>query len=351
MKILIFTKYTRKGASSRLRSFQFEEYLRTSGIEVVYSSFFSDKYLDEVYKKKTHNKLEFLRSIIKRAFQLFGVFRYDKLVIEKELFPYMPAIAERILSLVGIKFMVDYDDAIFHNYDQSKNPIIRKFLSKKIQVVMRLAEVVIVGNEYLRSKAIEFNAKNVVIIPTSVDVKKYRVRPPFSNENLIIGWIGSPITAKYLPFLKDTFTQLHERFKIKLRWIGAGSSLGMGEFVEVLDWNEDREATDIMSFDVGIMPLTDNIWERGKCGYKLIQYMACGIPVVGTPIGINDSIIQNGVNGFKATSIHEWKSALETLLSDPGLRTRMGLAGRSIVEQEYSTVVAAKAWTKIFSEY
>jgi glycosyltransferase involved in cell wall biosynthesis len=214
---------------------------------------------------------------------------------------------------------------------------------------MRHAALVVAGNDYLKEKAVRAGAKEVVIIPTVIDVEKYQPKKLKETAKFVIGWIGSPITAKYLPFLKDVFLDLAREHSIEVKLIGAGNELGIGEIEKVLPWREEEEIAEISSFDVGIMPLEDNIWERGKCGYKLIQYMGCGLPVIGSPLGVNRTIIRPSWNGFQATTKQEWKAAFEKLLTNPELRRELGMNGRQLVENDYSLQRYQRVWLEVLS--
>jgi glycosyltransferase involved in cell wall biosynthesis len=350
MKVLFFTKYSRKGASSRLRTFQYLDFFRSNGIECHVNDFFSDAYLEELYRTKKHNKFLALKSFLSRLIALVKIFRYDRVVIEKELFPYLPSFPEKLLSVLGIKYIVDYDDAIFHNYDISTNGIIRFFLKDKIRNVIKHAGLVVVGNDYLKDKAIEFGARRVILVPTVIDTDKYSAGDEWRNKTVTIGWIGSPITFKYVRPFKDLFQKLASIYEIKLKFIGASTGLDMPEIEEIIPWSEDSEVDVIKTFDIGIMPLEDNIWERGKCGYKLIQYMGCGVPVIGTPIGVNDILITNYHNGFKAVSLEDWEKSLKWLIeAGPDGRKEMGRRGRTIVEEHYSLQVYRHKWLSILT--
>lgn len=348
MKVIFFTKYSRKGASSRLRTYQYVDFLSENGVDCDVSPFFSDEYLAEVYRSKTHNKLQAVKSFLSRCARLLTVWRYEAVVIEKELFPFFPSWPEFVLKLFGVKYIVDYDDAIFHNYDIHPSPVVRAILGNKIRNVMAMAEVVVVGNKYLKEKALEFGAKNVQIVPTVIDVSKYGRGERQRDQKFTIGWVGSPITFKYLPALKEVFEELGKRHRIRLKLVGANRSLNLVDVEEsIVPWSEDAEVREIQTFDVGIMPLEDNIWERGKCGYKLIQYMGCEVAVIGTPIGANDQIIQEGVNGFKATTREDWQKAFEYLIAHPEQRTTLGKNGRLTVEKFYSLQEYRVKWLEI----
>lgn len=352
MKVAFFTKYTRLGASSRLRTYLYLDYFREQGLKCEVLPFFSDEYLLEVYRTRRHNKWLSFKSFVSRIFQILNVRKYDFIVIEKEFFPYMPAFFERCLHLAGVPYSVDYDDAIFHNYDVSPNAIVRFFLGRKIDRVMKFSSVVTAGNSYIADKAATAGAKNVVIIPTVIDLAKYQVKTYRADAPFIIGWIGSPITRKYLKFLKPVFERLAAEHDIRVKLIGASEGIGLGEFEQVIEWSEDLEASEIQSFSVGIMPLEDNIWERGKCGYKLIQYMGCGVPIIGTPIGVNSEIIIDGWNGFKATTQDDWYRGLKFLIEN-GIdnQRRMGQNGRKLVEQKYSLQAYHEKYAMLLKQF
>jgi len=156
-----------------------------------------------------------------------------------------------------------------------------------------------------------------------------------------VGWIGSPSTAKYLQMLASSLETLSALFPLRLRAIGGGGVRLPGVEVENLPWSELEEVSMLQGCDIGVMPLADTPWERGKCGFKLIQYMACRKPVVASPVGVNREIVVDGVNGFLASSHDEWVRALERLKSDPELRKTMGANGRRMVEEKYCLQVTA----------
>jgi len=293
-----------------------------------------------VYGSRHHNKWLGFTSLIRRVGVLLTVRRYDRIVIEKELIPYFPAIFERLITWCGVRYAVDFDDAIFHNYDVSSNKLIRFFFGRKIDKVMQMASLVIAGNNYIADRARKAGATKIALIPTVIDISKYHVKQYGGGEKFVIGWIGSPITQKYLAALKDVFVRLSKEFDIELKLVGVDKGIGLPGLERLVKWTEQSEVLDIQTFNVGIMPLEDNIWERGKCGYKLIQYMGCGVPVVGTPIGVNEEIIREGINGYKANSPEDWFLALRRIiLGGTQEEERLGLNGRALAEEMYSLSV------------
>lgn len=345
MKVIFFTKYARLGASSRLRTFQYIPFYEASGITCVVNSLFNEQYLKELYNKKKLSKLNIIKSYLKRFYKLFSVRDFNIVVIEKELFPYLPSFGESLLNFFEVPFIVDYDDAIFLNYDLHPNFLVKKVLGKKIYSVMKRANTVIVGNDYLALKAKEAGAKRTVIIPTVVDTDKYRINDRKKSEKVVIGWIGSPTTLKYVKEISPVLLQISSQSSTTIHLVGGKSGINV-EDEKIIEWSEDSEIKSIQDFDIGIMPLAESEWEKGKCGYKLIQYMACGVPVIGSPVGANNQIIQHGVNGYKVSSAEEWKVAFEKLINSSELRTKMGLSGRILVETKYSLQQTAKTWLR-----
>jgi len=335
LKILFLTKYDHLGASSRYRFYQFYSYLHNNGFECKSSPFFNDNYIENLYNKKSNLK-NILKAYFKRFLILFIIKRYDLIVIEKEIFPYFPAIFEKLLNIFSIKYIVDYDDALFHQYDRHDKKIVRILLGSKISSVMKNATLVIVGNKYLAEYAESIGTKNIEIIPTVVDINKYSEKKIIDSQKIIIGWIGSPSTTKYISKLENVFLKLKEKYNIQITLIGAFSSPFTEISVHIIPWSENTEVEEIKKFDIGIMPLVDSYWERGKCGFKLIQYMACSLPVIGSPVGVNSEIINHEKNGYLASSDSEWFEYLEKLIIDISLRREFGINGRDKVKRKYS---------------
>lgn len=336
MKVLLLSRYGDKGASSRVRSFQYLPFLHQQGISVTVSSLFSNDYLSALYSGQSKWK-EVIFAYLRRLLKICTVGQYDLIIIEKELFPFIPAFFEKLLSILGIRYVADYDDALFHRYDSHNSKVIRYFLGRKIDAVMRKAEVVIAGNHYLAERAEKAGAKKIVIIPTVVNTEHYLPAQRSLNEGrIIIGWIGTPKTSHYLIPLLTIFERLSKQCKVKFVAIWANKNDFLNSPVEVWPWSEKTEVSSIQKLDIGIMPLNDSAWERGKCGYKLIQYMACGLPVVASPVGVNNEIVKDGVNGFLATTTEDWSEALLQLIASEKLRTDMGGKARELIENQYS---------------
>jgi glycosyltransferase involved in cell wall biosynthesis len=339
LKVLLLSRYTRQGASSRVRSYQFLPYLGAHGVQVTASPLLDEGYLDRLYTGRPRDYTAVARAMASRASLLRRAAEFDLLWIEKELFPWLPQWGESLLARSGIPYVVDFDDAVFHYYDEHRTGFVRRVLGRKIDAVMRGAAVVVAGNEYIAGRARSAGARTVEILPTVVDLDRYRVQPRIPGAPFTVGWMGTPVTAALLDGVAGVLAEAaREGDRVVL--VGAGAAPPSVR-AEVRPWSEAAEVRDIRDFDVGIMPLPDTPVARGKCGYKLIQYMAAGRPVIASPIGANRAIVQDGVSGFLARDAGEWRRALRLLRADPELAVRMGRAGRERVEREYSLAVVA----------
>jgi len=348
---LFLTKYDRKGASSRYRSLQYFRHFEEAGINCSHAPLFSNAYLETLYETGKRPLAGVVRSYLRRLRDLLTVRESDVIVLEKELLPYAPALFERLLGRLETPYVVDYDDAIFHNYDRSGNPLVRTLFGKKIDVVMREADAVVAGNEYLATRAREAGASRVEIIPTVIDLEKYPHVPPSEDGPFTIGWIGSPTTAQYVEAISPALREVCNRRDARVVLVGSGAVELPSVPLEVREWSEETEVEDIAEFDVGIMPLVDTPWERGKCGFKLIQYMACGKPVVASPVGMNTKIVDNGENGYVASNHDEWVGTLVGLSDDTEMVKRMGSRGRELIADRYCLEVTSEEWIQILTSF
>jgi glycosyltransferase involved in cell wall biosynthesis len=339
LKILCLTKYDRLGSSSRVRLMQYEPYLRGSGIECTISPLFTDEYLKTLYASGKRPLKNIMWSYMRRITSLATCKNYDLIWIEKEILPYFPPVLERVLKELRIPYAVDFDDALFHQYDMHDSGLVRKLLGNKIAIVMKHASLVMAGNAYLAKYAEQAGATRVEVVPTTVDIMRYAEGSQSKGEHSSIVWIGSPKTAKYLTYLTDTLRDICWRYSAKVILIGADIRHDLPECFESIRWEEATEVDNLRRGTVGIMPLPDEPWERGKCGFKLIQYMACSLPVVASPVGVNNDIVEHGYNGYLASGRADWAHFLSLLLENDKLRYEMGKRGREKAEREYSMQV------------
>ena len=305
------------------------------------------EYLERLYTGMKPARREISVDYIKRIFAILKSRKYDLIWIEKEVFPFLPSAMERLIRLSNTPYIVDYDDAIFHNYDQHRLPLIRRFLGQKLDKLLQGSAAVTAGNPYLADYCRYHGATNVHEIPTVINIERYNAAPLPGGKTLRIGWIGSPSTT---PFLSKILPQLAIAAKdvpIILVTIGASPLQQQGLAVEQHSWSESNEARLLQTIDIGIMPLSDTPFERGKCGYKLIQYMGAGRPVVASAIGVNRDIVTKET-GFLVENDIDWTAAIKEAYNSRERLTKMGIAARERAENNYSLQVTLPRLLEIF---
>ena len=338
--VLLLTRYERLGASSRVRFLQFLPELERQGFDFDVRPLLDNDYVRSLYGGPPIGARRLFMSYLRRFRALARRMRYDVVWLEKEALPWLPAWVE-IARLQGLPYVVDYDDAWFHRY---QNHWLSPLLGHKIDAVMRVAWTVVAGNDFLARHARQAGARHVEIVPSAIDTARYHDLPPAPGgdapvgDSMVVGWIGIPLNAHYLNIAVPALRAVEG---VTLHVIGGVAPAELEGIAQNLPWTEDSEVARIAAFDVGIMPLHDTPWERGKCAYKLLQVMAAGKPVIASPVGANRQVVQHGVNGFLADSPGEWADALRRLAADPELRRRMGEEARKTVETQYSTTVVA----------
>jgi len=354
VKVAFLTRYAERGASSRVRAAQFAPALAAQGIDASFWPLLSDRYLALRYAGRNVFG-EVMACYWSRLRHLGAVKSADLLWIEKELLPFVPFGFESWL-LGKRRYVIDFDDAIFHNYDLAKSGVVRWLLGRKIDRLMAGAALVTAGNAYLADRAIAAGGRRVERLPSVIDLDRYPAvscavpRSDCIETPLRVVWIGSPSTVGYLDLVRVPFERVARDRPVELRVIGARGPHWVGVATIEVPWTAESEFGAIAAGDVGIMPLPDNLWERGKCGYKLIQYMACGLPVVASPVGVNREIVAAGVDGLLASTCEQWTAGLLQLAADPALRRRMGSRGRAKVEANYSVQAIASRLVSLLRE-
>lgn len=340
IRVLALTRHAEQGSSSRLRMMQYAPALADQNIKLDIAPMLDDAYLNALYQGTGRHRLPGLLSYPRRLQQMVSAGQYDVLWIEKELLPWLPAWLERRL-LRGQRFVLDYDDATFHRYDQHPSTWVRRLLGNKIQRLIAQADAVIVGNAYLAQYAQQAGAQHILQLPTVVNLTDYPL-VPYPDGPPRIGWIGSPATEAYLTLIAAPLAAVCQQTGAYLRVIGTSEGFSLPDVpTERFAWSSQTEGALLSACHVGIMPLPDDDWAEGKCGFKLVQYMAVARPVVATPIGINQQLVQPGINGYLASTAEGWQAALLDLIQHPALAEKQGLAGRHQVAQHYSLAVAA----------
>ncbi|MDQ3918160.1 MAG: glycosyltransferase family 4 protein [Acidobacteriota bacterium] len=337
--------------SQRFRIEQWEPLLRARGVEITFKPFESAELHAVLYKPgRVPEKLRLVAEALRRrSGEVRSAKQYDAVYLLREAALLGPPYFERRLGRARVPFVFDFDDAVFVPYVSPSNGYLSylKFPGKT-RAICRMAAHVMAGNSYLADYAREVNPR-VTVVPTTIDTEKYTVEPRAPNDVPVVGWSGSYSTAQHLATLSGALRRLAARERFRLRVIGAPDFKIEGVDVEALPWRSETEVADMRPFDIGIMPLPDDPWSRGKCGLKALQYMALGVPTVCSPVGVNTEIIRDGENGLLAATDDEWVEKLSGLLGSESLRARLGRAGRETVEARYSAAVQAPRVYDIFA--
>src|SRR3989338_8543617 len=351
MRVLFWVPYPTEGASNRYRVEQYLPYLKKNGIKYSLHPFWSSSAYKILYKSGYFlNKVYFfILGTIFRIFDLLTIFQYDIIFIHREAYPIGGAFFETILSILRKPIIFDFDDAIFLPVSSRPNNFIERFKKpEKIKCIIGKSRHVITGNRYLSDFALQYN-RSVSIIPTPIDMDKNFPVAKNYGDGIVIGWIGSITTLDFLNTVKDAFISLSNCFPhIKFKIVGGNFSIDGLSTIISKPWSMEEEIEDLKTFDIGIMPMPDNEWTRGKCGFKAILYMNMGIPCVCSPVGVNREIITDGVNGFLAGTDEEWIEKLSLLIENAELRKKLGMAGRKTVEEKYSVNINAPRCLEIF---
>jgi len=338
LTVLALTRYGRLAASSRYRLLQFMPLLAEAEIEVTVRPLLGDWYVESLVEGRRPSRLRVAAAYASRISSLLRGTTPDLIWIERELLPWMPWTLERLLLGGRIPTILDLDDSVFHRYDRHDSILVRALFGKRIDRGMAAATVVTCGNPTIADRAQASGARRTVELPTVVDLARYPATPREmpQDEPFTIGWIGSPQNSQYLEVLREPLSQLAQEGPIRILVVGGRPGVLAGLPVELRPWSEATEIADLGEMDVGIMPLPDRPFERGKCGLKILQYMAAWKPAIASPVGVNTRLIDHGARGFLADRPEEWLSALRRLRDETQLRRDMGRAGRMLVEQDYS---------------
>ncbi len=330
--------------------FRFEQYLpalEAAGYRYRFFPFFDAQTYLNLYKNKgiTQKILRTLQGYAKRIGQLvWHLWRYDFVFIYREATPLGFPFVEWILRYVFQKKIIyDFDDAIWLPTVSEQNRWVAALKAPdKVPQICRWAYRVSVGNDYLAQHARQFRGEGttsdaVRLNPTTLDTLHWHNRLKDHHQSpLTIGWTGTHSTLPYLRPLLPLIASLSRDFVFRFRVICNQPPDFDLDILDFIPWNKDTEIEDLLALHIGLMPLQDDAWARGKCGFKALQYMSLGIPPVASPVGVNAQIIQTGQNGYCASTPEEWTQALECLLADAALRQRLGEAGRKTVQARFS---------------
>lgn len=332
MRVLGLALYGPLAASTRHRLMQYEEGLGKEGITLETHYLLSDRYLKNRFAQTSLPYWDMLKSGFNRLRLLSQQQHYDCAIAYCELFPMLPAIIER--RMLKIPYIYDLDDAFFLKYRQSGNRIYSRLLGDKADSLISNAAAVTAGNDYLADYARQLNP-NTITLPTVIDEKRYINAKQKTDDNFTVGWIGSPSTSIYLEQVVDALSALGKETPVQLTVVGASQEPIPNVDVINLPWSEDSEIDIISTFDVGIMPLPDSDWAKGKCAFKLIQYMACGVPSIASPVGANNSVLTINC-GLFANSTEDWITAFKKIRDDKEFRESLSSNARERTLSNYT---------------
>jgi glycosyltransferase involved in cell wall biosynthesis len=341
VRVLFIVPHPVEGPSTRFRVHQFLPYLRAHEVETELRPLFTSDEARVIYGpgRALRKAALTLRAALRRARDVADAGRFDIVYILREAFPFGPPWFERALARRAGRMIFDFDDAIYTPSTSYANPLDRLRDWSKPAELVRRADAVIPGSEVLARFARRSSADQarIEVLPTVVDADLYRPDASAREPGCVtIGWIGTPRNTSYLHGLRPALAAVAAAHpEARFVFVGAEPFDCASAPVRFRPWSLEREIADLRSFDIGIMPLADDEQARGKCGFKLIEYMAVGAACVASPVGANPSILDPGRTGFFASSAGEWTEALSRLVADPELRRRMGATGRARVESSF----------------
>lgn len=307
---------------------------------ISYNQFICSDYL---YAKILRLLLLCVRKIISGFNLLFSMFQvihltcaaflghYNIIFIQKVV---LPSNIIKLLKISKKRIVFEFDDAIYLQKGFRTN-------KSRFNELISLYDLIITENHNNKTYVMSKGAKNVLVITGPIDINRYESTRKPKKTNIIIGWIGSTATQKYIETMMQVFQIISIKYDhVYFETIGAGFLDSRNIRLIQKKWDIDSEVKNLQDFDIGIMPLPDDEWSKGKGGYKLLQYMSIGIPCCASPVGINKTLIKNGVNGYLCETEEQWVECLSKLIDDERLRKKMGVNGRKMVEERYSLQVA-----------
>lgn len=331
-----------RSPGQRFRCEQYLAYLHQNGIQYSYSNIIN-KSDDRVFYSPGNYPGKILivvKAVFIRIYDVLRAHRYDAVFIYREAFMLGTVVFEHLLKWSGKPIVFDFDDAIWLNdvSEGNKNLSWLKNPSKTDHII-RHSSLIFAGNSYLAQHARMFNPQ-VVVIPTTIDTNYHhpsrKIKKP--DDKICIGWTGTSTTLKHFQKAIPFLLQIKEKYGQKVYFkVIVDCDFKVPELeLQSHRWKLDTEIEDLSEFDMGIMPLPNDDWSKGKCGFKGLQYMSLEIPCIMSPVGVNSEIIQDGQNGFLAAGDQEWVEKMSLLIENPALREKLGKNGRKTIEEKYS---------------
>lgn len=340
-KVLYLTLHrAERSPSQRFRFEQYLEFLKQNGFDYKFS-YLLDANDDKIFYSPRNyfaKAIISLKSIFRRVAEVLNANEYDIIFVQRECFMLGTAVFEKLFARSKAKLIFDFDDSIWmQNVSEVNKKLAFLKNAEKTSEIIRAADLIFAGNPYLRDYAKQFN-QNVTIIPTTIDTEEYKPVAHKNDGTVCIGWSGSITTIQHFKYAIPALEIIKKKYceRISIKVIGDGNYKNESLHVKALPWVKADEVKEISSFDIGIMPLPDDEWAKGKCGLKGLQYMALEVPTIMSPVGVNSEIIQDGENGFLATSTEEWVDKISRLIESEELRKKVGKTARQTVIEKYS---------------
>lgn len=354
LKILFLVPHSIEGASYRYRVHHYLPYLKNNNIRYRVSPFVSKTFYKILYRKG-HLFQKIFHTGLGMARRLKDIVTlpfYDVIFVHLESLPFPILWIERLARQLKKPIIFDFDDAIFLKRENATSRFRDRLKShEKTPKMIQMSSHVIVCNDYLKTYCDALTpTPKTTVIPTSIDTHLFSAKKQV-NAQLTLGWIGSHTTYPYFKSLRPVFERLAKKHKFTLKVIGAPEAIEIpGVTVKQVAWNLQQEVNDFHSIDIGVYPLYDSEWAKGKAAFKALQYMAAQVPYVASKVGRNAEVIEEGVNGFLAATSDEWVEKLERLITSPELRQKMGAAGRQTIEKHFSTEIHAPSFIQILRQ-
>ena len=351
-KILFLTLHRKeRSPGQRFRHEQYLDFLEKNDFQITYSNMLSEKQ-DKIFYGPGNilGKVGVgISAIFKRLQDVFRASQFDYIFVYRDAF-FFGIFFEWLFKKSKAKLVFDFDDSIWLQDESPNQSIFQKLKNPtKTGKIISYCDLTIAGNEYLANYASN-HTNNITIIPTTIDLDEYSRVEVNKDEKVCIGWSGSFSTIKHFESALEALKIIKDKYhnKVYFKVIGDGSYANQELDIKGLPWKAQTEVSELCEIDIGIMPLPDDDWSKGKCGLKGLQYMALEIPTIMSPVGVNSDIINSGENGFLAGTTEEWVEKLSLLIEDSQLRMKVGKAGRSTVEKEYSVDVNKDKWLSAF---
>jgi len=343
-----------RSPSQRFRFEQYLDFLKLNGYEYDFSFLISSE--DDKIFYSSGNTFQkgiiFLKCFFKRLKDVLNANNYDIIFIQREAFMTGTVFFEKQFARSKAKVIFDFDDSIWmQNVSEANKRFSFLKDASKTSKIIALSDMIFAGNQYLADYAKPFNS-NIRIVPTTIDTEEYQRMVLPKEEKVCIGWSGSITTIQHFKFAVPALLKIKRKYgdRMKIKVIGDANYKNDELDVISMNWNKQDELKELSSFDIGIMPLPDDEWAKGKCGLKGLQYMALEIPTIMSPVGVNSEIIQSGVNGFLATTDDDYVNAISVLIEDGILRKKIGAEGRRTVVEKFSVKALQKKYLEYYNE-